>query len=125
VSAPPFLLVHSPHKCQPSVSEALCCALHLSDCPTGRSVRQEQGSQQGSVIGSCCCCAVQASTYICEYQDFMNYHLTGYMTASISNVSVRWHYNSTRGECLPLTTAAKVPQPLGIPLRARSASISI
>ncbi len=36
--------------------------------------------------------------YICEYQDYMNYHLTGRMCASISNVSVRWHYNSSRGQ---------------------------
>lgn len=43
-------------------------------------------------------CAPQASTYVCEYQDYMNYHLTGRMVASISNVSVRWHYNSSRGE---------------------------
>lgn len=42
--------------------------------------------------------AVQAATYICEYQDYLNFHLTGRMVASISNVSVRWHYNSSRGE---------------------------
>jgi sugar (pentulose or hexulose) kinase len=41
---------------------------------------------------------LQAATYICEYQDYLNYHLTGRMVASISNVSVRWHYNSSRGE---------------------------
>ncbi|WIA20610.1 hypothetical protein OEZ85_004993 [Tetradesmus obliquus] len=39
----------------------------------------------------------QAATYICEYQDYLNFHLTGRMVASISNVSVRWHYNSSRG----------------------------
>jgi sugar (pentulose or hexulose) kinase len=36
----------------------------------------------------------QAATYICEYQDYLNFHMTGRMAASISNVSVRWHYNS-------------------------------
>lgn len=39
----------------------------------------------------------EKARYICEYQDYMNYHLTGHMCASMSNVSVRWHYNSSRG----------------------------
>jgi ribulose kinase len=39
-----------------------------------------------------------AAKYVCEYQDYLNFHLTGRMVASISNVSVRWHYNSSRGE---------------------------
>ena len=34
---------------------------------------------------------------ICEYQDYLNYHLTGRMTASICNVSIRWHYDSRNG----------------------------
>jgi FGGY-family pentulose kinase len=34
---------------------------------------------------------------ICEYQDYMNFHLTGRMVASINNVSARWHYDSTHG----------------------------
>lgn len=38
-----------------------------------------------------------AATYICEYQDFINYHLTGRMCASVNNVSVRWHYDTERG----------------------------
>lgn len=38
-----------------------------------------------------------AATYICEYQDFMNFHLTGRMCASVNNVSVRWHYDTARG----------------------------
>ena len=29
---------------------------------------------------------------ICEFQDYLNFHLTGKRVASINNVSVRWHY---------------------------------
>lgn len=32
--------------------------------------------------------------HVCEFQDFMNFHLTGRMTASITNASVRWHYGA-------------------------------
>lgn len=39
-----------------------------------------------------------AATYVCEYQDFINYRLTGNMVASINNASCRWHYNSDTGE---------------------------
>lgn len=35
--------------------------------------------------------------HICEYQDFINFYLTGRMVASITNVSIRWHYDSKRG----------------------------
>eukprot|EP00854_Cymbomonas_tetramitiformis_P011448 gene11448-13531_t len=38
-----------------------------------------------------------AAHFICEYQDYMNFHLTGRMCASINNVSVRWHYSAERG----------------------------
>ena len=31
---------------------------------------------------------------ICEFQDYLNYHLTGRMVASITNASVRWHYGA-------------------------------
>jgi ribulokinase len=31
---------------------------------------------------------------ICEFQDYMNYHLTGRSVASIANAAVRWHYQS-------------------------------
>ncbi|MHA1524855.1 MAG: FGGY-family carbohydrate kinase [Alphaproteobacteria bacterium] len=34
---------------------------------------------------------------ICEYQDYLNYRLTGQMVASINNVSVRWHYRAGEG----------------------------
>ncbi|GAB4814271.1 hypothetical protein N2152v2_001317 [Parachlorella kessleri] len=37
------------------------------------------------------------ATHICEYQDYMNFHLTGRMVASMTNVSVRWHYSADRG----------------------------
>ena len=34
---------------------------------------------------------------ICEFQDYINYHLTGRWVASINNVSARWHYDRSRG----------------------------
>jgi ribulose kinase len=34
------------------------------------------------------------ATYVCEYQDYLNFKLTGHMCASINNVSVRWHYSA-------------------------------
>jgi ribulose kinase len=37
------------------------------------------------------------AAYVCEFQDYLNYHLTGRMVASICNASVRWHYDSRRG----------------------------
>lgn len=30
-------------------------------------------------------------------QDYINFHLTGRMVASITNASVRWHYSTTGG----------------------------
>jgi ribulokinase len=41
------------------------------------------------------------AAYICEFQDYLNYHLTGRMVASICNAAVRWHYNSRRGGYQP------------------------
>jgi FGGY-family pentulose kinase len=38
----------------------------------------------------------QAAVF-CEYQDYLNYRLTGRMVASINNVSMRWHYDSEDG----------------------------
>lgn len=38
-----------------------------------------------------------AAHTICEYQDFMTFHLTGRRVASINNASVRWHYDSRNG----------------------------
>jgi sugar (pentulose or hexulose) kinase len=39
--------------------------------------------------------------HVCEYQDYINFRLTGRMVASINNASVRWHYNSRRGGYQP------------------------
>lgn len=39
----------------------------------------------------------QRAAYICEYQDYLNYRLTGRMVASLNNVSIRWHYDGRRG----------------------------
>src|SRR5215472_16844665 len=41
------------------------------------------------------------AAYICEFQDYINYHLTGRMVASICNASVRWHYHARRGGYQP------------------------
>lgn len=38
-----------------------------------------------------------AAATICEYQDFMTLRLTGRRTASLNNVSIRWHYATDRG----------------------------
>jgi ribulose kinase len=34
---------------------------------------------------------------ICEYQDFMTFHLTGEWAASLDNVGLRWHYRNDAG----------------------------
>jgi ribulokinase len=34
---------------------------------------------------------------ICEYQDFLNWRLTGRRTASLNNASIRWHYRARAG----------------------------
>ncbi len=38
-----------------------------------------------------------AAVHVCEFQDYLNYHLTGRMVASINNASVRWHYGARDG----------------------------
>ncbi|KAI3438241.1 hypothetical protein D9Q98_000678 [Chlorella vulgaris] len=38
----------------------------------------------------------EAAHRICEYQDYINFHLTGRWAASVNNASVRWHYNTRR-----------------------------
>lgn len=38
-----------------------------------------------------------AATTICEYQDYLNFHLTGRRVASLNNMSVRWHYRARDG----------------------------
>ncbi|HEV8392055.1 MAG TPA: FGGY family carbohydrate kinase, partial [Dongiaceae bacterium] len=39
---------------------------------------------------------------ICEYQDYINWRLTGRWVASLNNMAVRWHYQSREGG-LPLS----------------------
>lgn len=34
---------------------------------------------------------------ICEYQDYLTYHLTGEWAASLDNVGLRWHYRNREG----------------------------
>ena len=38
-----------------------------------------------------------AAARICEYQDYINWRLTGRWVASLNNMSVRWHYQSREG----------------------------
>ena len=38
-----------------------------------------------------------AAAHICEFQDYLNFHLTGRMVASINNAAVRWHYGARDG----------------------------
>ncbi|WP_045235029.1 FGGY-family carbohydrate kinase [Deinococcus pimensis] len=38
-----------------------------------------------------------AAVTLCEYQDYLNLHLTGRLTASLNNTSIRWHYDRSRG----------------------------
>jgi ribulose kinase len=37
------------------------------------------------------------SRYVCEYQDYLNFKLTGRMVASLNNASIRWYYDASRG----------------------------
>ena len=39
----------------------------------------------------------RAAHTICEYQDFINWRLTGRRVASLNNASIRWHYRSDAG----------------------------
>lgn len=36
----------------------------------------------------------QRARWLCEFQDYLNFHLTGKMTASLNNASIRWHYQN-------------------------------
>jgi len=38
-----------------------------------------------------------AAHTICEYEDFMNWRLTGRRAASLNNASIRWHYRADAG----------------------------
>jgi ribulokinase len=46
---------------------------------------------------------------ICEYQDFITYHLTGEWAASLNNAGLRWHYRNDAGG-----TPATLLQKLGL-----------
>lgn len=87
------------------------CGLFLSSQPPTSVLSRPHGSLLLSPVTAPMLhthvLCVQSATYICEYQDYMNYHLTGRMAASISNVSVRWHYNSTRGRAVTLQPAER------------------
>ncbi len=39
----------------------------------------------------------EAAATICEYQDYINYRLTGMMAASVNNTGVRWHFRHGAG----------------------------
>jgi ribulose kinase len=49
-----------------------------------------------------------AATTICEYQDFMTLRLTGRRVASLSNVTLRWHYSTKRTEGWPVSMLEKL-----------------
>jgi len=55
--------------------------------------------------------AFEAAATICEYQDYLNHKLTGRMVASITNVSIRWHYRSrTGGYARSLVASLGIPE---------------
>jgi len=39
----------------------------------------------------------RAASRICEFQDYINYRLTGEFTGSINNTTARWYYNAREG----------------------------
>ena len=39
----------------------------------------------------------EQAAVICEYQDYLNYQMTGELVASINNASIRWHYRADKG----------------------------
>ncbi|TBW37624.1 carbohydrate kinase [Siculibacillus lacustris] len=45
---------------------------------------------------------------VCEYQDFLNLHLTGRRVASLDNASIRWHWSSRRPGGAPLGLLEKL-----------------
>lgn len=51
---------------------------------------------------------VQAAT-ICEYQDYINFRLTGRLVSSINNVSTRWHFDHSGTE---FSAKGNVPESL-------------
>ncbi|HJT11747.1 MAG TPA: FGGY-family carbohydrate kinase [Dongiaceae bacterium] len=49
----------------------------------------------------------QRAARVCEYQDYINFRLTGRWVASLNNMSVRWHYQSRHGG-LPTSLLARL-----------------
>ena len=48
---------------------------------------------------------------ICEYQDYLNYQMTGELVASINNTSIRWHYRADKGGFpVDLLAALSIPE---------------
>ncbi|NNG05744.1 MAG: carbohydrate kinase [Inquilinus sp.] len=41
------------------------------------------------------------AAHICEFQDYLDFHLTGRMTASLLSAAVRWHYMAREGGYQP------------------------
>jgi ribulokinase len=52
----------------------------------------------------------QRAARICEYQDYINWRLTGRWVASLNNMAVRWHYQSREGG-LPLSLLVRLDMP--------------
>ncbi|PRW57267.1 carbohydrate kinase [Chlorella sorokiniana] len=50
----------------------------------------------------------ERAAVICEYQDFINFHLTGRWCASVNNVSIRWHYSTQRPGGWPISMLQKL-----------------
>ena len=40
----------------------------------------------------------ESAATICEYQDYLNFHLTGRLVCSVNNVSTRWHFDFSEGK---------------------------
>jgi ribulose-phosphate 3-epimerase len=53
------------------------------------------------------------ATYICEYQDYLNYQLTGVLCASSCNAAARWHWDGV--DCLQGARPTSFYQKCGMP----------
>ena len=53
----------------------------------------------------------EQAAVICEYQDYLNYQMTGELVASINNASIRWHYRADKGGFpIDLPAALSIPE---------------
>jgi ribulose kinase len=50
----------------------------------------------------------ERAVHVCEYQDYLNLHLTGRLVASLDNASIRWHWSSRRPGGAPRSLLAKL-----------------